>query len=147
MKKQKERFVFFQINDADQFKNALKTYVPEHITSTATLISPPAQQPLAFVNVAFSNTGLRTLGITDNLGDPEFSTGMFADAQDLGDDLNQWAAPFTGTVIHGVFLIGTDQVSSVENQYRGLCSSFRRMRSWISTQMISTQPSELPSLN
>lgn len=112
MKKQKERFIFFQINDAVQFKNALKTYAP-HITSTATLISPPAQQPLAFVNLAFSNTGLRTLGITDNLGDQQFSSGMFADAQNLKDDLGQWAPPFTSTSIHGVFLMGSDQVSPV----------------------------------
>lgn len=111
MKKQKERFVFFQINDAVQFKATLKTYVPARITSTATLISPPDQQPLAFVNLAFSSTGLRTLGITDNLLDPQFSSGMFADAENLGDDLSQWAPPFTSTSIHGVFLIGTDQVS------------------------------------
>lgn len=103
MKKQKERFVFFHVNDAASFKTALKTYVPERITSAATLISDPAQQPLAFVNLAFSSTGLQALGITDNMGDAQFPNGQFADASNLGDDLSQWVAPFTGTTIHGVF--------------------------------------------
>lgn len=111
MKKQKERFVFFHVNNATQFKSALKTYVPARITSTATLISDPAQQPLAFVNLAFSSTGLQALGITDNLGDQQFSSGQFADAENLGDNLREWVPPFTGTNIHGVFLIGSDQVS------------------------------------
>ena len=109
MKKQKETFYFFHINNAPAFKVALKSYLPK-ITSTATLLSPPSSQPLAFVNVAFSQTGLTTLGITDNLGDSQFSSGQFADAENLGDDTSQWEAPFKGTNIHGVFLIGSDQV-------------------------------------
>jgi hypothetical protein len=112
MKKQKERFIFFHINNAANFKAALKTYVPNTITSVATLISPPSAQPLAFVNVAFSQTGLSTLGITDNLGDTQFASGQFADAASLGDDTSKWESAFKGTDIHGVFLIGSDQVST-----------------------------------
>lgn len=109
MKKQMERLVFFQINDAAGFKTALKTYLPQ-ITSTATLISPASEQPLTFVNIAFSHTGLTALGITDNLNDARFSEGMFTDAPNLGDDTSQWLPPFTGTSIHGVFVLGSDQV-------------------------------------
>ena len=109
MKKQKETFFFFHIEDPTAFKTALGTYLP-HITSTATILSAPALQPLAFVNVAFSQTGLNALGITDNLGDSLFSAGQFADAPSLSDDMSQWEEPFKGTDIHGVFLIGSDQV-------------------------------------
>lgn len=109
MKKQTERLVFFSINNAASFRSALKTYLPQ-ITSTATLISPAASQPLAFVNLAFSQTGLTTLGITDDLDDAEFTSGMWADAANLGDDTSKWVSPFKGTSIHGVFVLGSDTV-------------------------------------
>nr|AZJ17935.1 dye-decolorizing peroxidase [Irpex lacteus] len=109
MKKNKERFVFFHINDASRFKDVLKTYAPANITSVATLVSPAPLQPLAFVNVAFSRTGLSTLGVKDNLGDNAFNAGQFADAEGLGDDTGVWESAFKGTHIHGVFLIGSDQ--------------------------------------
>lgn len=110
MKKQKETFYFFHITDAASFKTALQSYIPQ-ITSTATLISPASAQPLAFVNIGFSQTGLTTLGITDNLGDAQFSSGQYADAENLEDDISLWETPFQGTNIHGVFLIGSDQVN------------------------------------
>ena len=109
MKKPVETFYFFHIQDAVGFKSALNGDIPL-ITSVATLLSPPASQPLAFVNVAFSQSGLNTLGITDDLGDPFFTAGQFADADNLGDDTSQWETEFAGTNIHGVFLIGSDQV-------------------------------------
>jgi hypothetical protein len=117
MKKQQERLVFFEINNAAGFKSALRSYLPQ-ITSTATLIAPPAQQPLTYVNLAFSQTGLNTLGIKDSLNDDQFSAGQFADAASLGDDTSKWIAPFTGTSIHGVFILGSDQVRSTA------CTSF-----------------------
>jgi hypothetical protein len=109
MKKQVERLVFFQINDAAGFASSLQSYI-SFITSTETLISPPAQQPQAFVNLGFSQTGLNMLGITDSLNDPQFAAGMFADAPALGDDTSKWISPFTGTSIHAVAILGSDQV-------------------------------------
>lgn len=109
MKKPVETFYFFHINDAQQFKTALQGYIPT-ITSAATLLSPPASQPLAFVNLAISQAGFTTLEIFDDLGDVQFAAGQWADAESLGDDTSQWEAPFAGTNIHGVFLIGSDQV-------------------------------------
>lgn len=148
MKKQVERFVFFHINNATGFRSSLKTYIPQ-ITSTATLLSPAAQQPLAFVNLAFSQTGLTALGITDSLDDTQFSSGMFADAPNLGDDMTQWLSPFIGTNIHGVFLIGSDQVLSLYSTCTSSTTSdwFHLDRHPIST---STKPpfprrSEVPS--
>ncbi|PSR74716.1 hypothetical protein PHLCEN_2v9595 [Hermanssonia centrifuga] len=127
MKKQLETFYFFHINDPASFKTALNSYVPT-ITSTATLLSPASSQPLAFVNIAFSSTGLQALGITDDLGDSQFSSGMYADATNLGDSLSTWESPFAGTNIHGAFLIGTDKLAP-QNSYvsfyvSGIVSTF-----------------------
>ncbi|KAI0804737.1 peroxidase [Irpex lacteus] len=117
MKKQKEQFVFFHINNATTFKKVLKTYAPANITSIQTLLSAPSAQPLAFVNLAFSQSGATALGVTDDLGDSFFSAGQFADASALGDDTSNWDSTFTGTDVHGVFLIGSDETSFVE-QYQ-----------------------------
>ncbi|KAJ3556947.1 hypothetical protein NM688_g1742 [Phlebia brevispora] len=108
MKKVSEIFYFFHINDALAFKSAMQSYIP-NITSLATLVGDPSSQPLAFVNIAFSQSGLIKLGIHEDLGDAQFSEGQFADAAYLGDDISQWEAPFKGTNIHGVFLIGSNQ--------------------------------------
>lgn len=111
MKKQKELFVFFHINNATAFKSVLKTYAAANITSIATLLSAPSAQPLAFVNLAFSQAGMTSLGVTDDLGDSDFTSGQFADADALGDDTSNWESAFQGTNVDGVFLIGSDDVS------------------------------------
>lgn len=116
MKKPLELFYFFKINDVATFKKQLRTNVIPLVTSTRTIISPAASQPLAFLNIAFSQSGLRTLGINDDLGDPNFEAGQWAEAQTgLGDDISGWESVWQGTNIHGVFLIGSDQQSFVNN--------------------------------
>ncbi|KAI0701290.1 hypothetical protein BC835DRAFT_236693 [Cytidiella melzeri] len=140
MKKQIERFVFFHINDATSFKSALKTYAPANITSTATLLSPASEQPLAFVNIAFSQTGLTALGITDNLGDTQFASGQFADAASLGDDTAQWESAFKGTDVHGVFLIGSDQTSYITSYTNDLNTIFGSSYSVKYTQDSAARP-------
>jgi hypothetical protein len=115
MKKPKELFYFFSITNPTAFKTALKNNITPLITSAATLLSPPSSQPLAFLNVAFSQAGLTTLGVTDNLGDTQFASGMYADATALGDVQADYEAPFRGTAIHGVFLIGSDQTSYIDD--------------------------------
>lgn len=115
MKKPLELFYFFHINDATAFKAALRNNVISLVTSTRQIISPPAQQPLAFLNIAFSQSGLTALGITDNLGDSTFSAGQWADAANLKDDTSTWEDVWKGTNIHGVFLIGSDQQTYIDN--------------------------------
>lgn len=117
MKKPVENFYFFQITDADAFKQTMRTTVLPLITSTATLVSPPAQQPNAYVNVAFSNTGLQTLDVTDSLEDSFFANGQFADAASLKDDVSTWQDVFKGTNIHGVFLVGSDTASNIDQTF------------------------------
>lgn len=117
MRKPKETFYFFTITNAASFKTSFKTNVIPLVTSAATIIDTPANQPAAFMNVAFSQSGLTALGITDNLGDTQFAAGQYADATALGDTLSNWATEFQGTNIHGVFLIGSDSSTSITNKY------------------------------
>jgi hypothetical protein len=115
MKKPQELFYFFSIVNATLFKSVLKNRVAPLVTSAATLLSTPSNQPLAFLNIAFSQSGLTALGNTDNLGDTQFAGGMYADATSLGDVQTDYEPAFQGTSIHGVFLIGSDQSSYIDN--------------------------------
>lgn len=125
MKKPVELFFFFQINDASSFKSALRNNVISLITSTAVLVSPASNQPLAYMNMAFSQRGLNTLGVTDNLGDSFFSAGQLADAPGLGDDVNDdWDPAFKGSGIHGVFLIASDSQGFVNDMLNNVLSYF-----------------------
>jgi hypothetical protein len=117
MKKPVEHFYFFKINDAAQFKTALKSQL-SLITSAATLISPPSQQPAAYVNIAFSQSGLTALGVTDSLGDANFAAGQFADASNLKDDTSVWQSQFKGTSIHGVILVGSDVGTNIQDTFQ-----------------------------
>ena len=115
MKKPKELFYFFHINDATLFKAALRRNVISLVTSTAQIISPPSNQPLAFLNIAFSHTGLTALGVWDFLGDATFTGGQWADAPNLNDDTSKWEDVWKDGGIHGVFLIGGDDQSNIDN--------------------------------
>ena len=141
MKKQVERLVFFEINDSTGFRTALRSYIPQ-ITSTATLISPASQQPLTFVNLAFSHTGLTELGILDDLLDPYFTAGMWSDASSLGDDTSQWLPAFTGTSIHGVFIMGSDEVHISLKSYILVTDSSIRLIIWTNIKPLSQPTSE-----
>lgn len=124
MKKPAEHFYFFQITDATAFKAMLRKDVVPLITSVETLVSPPVEQPPAYVNIAFSQSWLTALGVTDSLGDPNFAKGQFADAANLKDDTSTWASQFKGTSIHGVILIGSDANVNIENTFASLKDTF-----------------------
>ena len=125
MRKPVELFYFFQINDAASFKSALRNNVITLVTSTSVLIASAKKQPLAFMNIAFSQRGLNALGITDNLGDSFFSAGQLADASQLGDNVaGTWDPAFTGSGIHGVLLIASDRQRNVDRMLRDVLSFF-----------------------
>jgi len=116
MKKNKEKFFFFSINDPATFKKKLKA-AAGFITSTIQLLDP-SKQPPAMVNVAFSQSGLNTLNVTDNLGDALFSAGQFAGAADLGDPgTDKWIPAFKGTRVHGVFLLASNSMLLIDAQW------------------------------
>lgn len=124
MKKKIELFYFFEINNATSFKRKLHTDVVPRITSTLQLLSV-STQPIVALNLAFSQSGLTTLGITDDLGDAPFSAGQAADADNLGDPgTRNWVRAFRGTRIHGVFLIASDTDVNIAAQVSVLESLF-----------------------
>ncbi|KAL2049284.1 hypothetical protein ABVK25_010462 [Lepraria finkii] len=99
-----ETCYFFRINDAyvHEFRTQLGKLVPL-ITSTAEVINDQRRQlaqnkkdaaekkitrpllKISGVNISFSTKGLKKMGITDEIGDTAFDTGMLAGAKDLGD--------------------------------------------------------------
>jgi len=121
MKKPLELFFFFHINDTKKFKAVLKEYIHPLVTTTTQLVSPPVQQPLALLNIAFSQSGLKTLNVLDNLNDPAYVAGQYDDAKPLGDPgTTNWVKGFTGTDTHGVFLIASDKDAYITTQLQQL---------------------------
>lgn len=116
MTKKTEIFYFFGIQSPSDFKAKLATDIYPLITSTDVILTSP---PSA-VNIAFSNSGLESLGITNFTGptDP-FTAGQASDAINLGDPLpieNNWISTYLDTsALHGVFLIGAENIT-VANQ-------------------------------
>ncbi|KDN45326.1 hypothetical protein RSAG8_04913, partial [Rhizoctonia solani AG-8 WAC10335] len=127
--KKKEEFIFFVIQDAAKFKEALSnlkvTTTADVIEARKTIQEKKSQQsgglvPLAFLNIAFSKKGLDALGITDDLGDEPFAQGQLDDAKDLGDDgvteadgfHPSWETAFKHRV-DGVFVIAGESWASV----------------------------------
>ena len=70
------------IDNPTSFKNKIQTDIASLITSTAQLISPQFDSPHC-INLAFSATGLKAIGVTDDLRDSPFAGGQFADASNL----------------------------------------------------------------
>ncbi|KAF7315332.1 Dye-decolorizing peroxidase [Mycena indigotica] len=122
MRKATELFVFFKINNPATFKSKLSSDIIPLITTT-TEIQSVDTQPVTAVNLAFSQTGLHALGVTDDLGDPNFSTGQFADAVTVGDNPSTWNTAFAGTSIHGAFLLASDTVAHINTQLASIQST------------------------
>ncbi|KAK7059641.1 fungal peroxidase [Favolaschia claudopus] len=116
MKKDKELFFFFSIADAKTFKAKLKTVVLPLVTSTDQIINRTTE-PDTMLNIAFSQTGLTALNITDNLGDAPFAGGQLKDIGNLNDPgTTNWVPQFVGTSIHGVILLASSSVDNVNTE-------------------------------
>ncbi|KZV89881.1 Dyp-type peroxidase [Exidia glandulosa HHB12029] len=114
MKKHEQQFLFFSINNPKSFKLKLRTLVAPFITSAKQLMNVKTQ-PIVALNLAFSQTGLTTLNVTDDLGDAVFTKGQFADATNLGDPgTDNWKPAFKGTSVHGVFLMASDSKALID---------------------------------
>ncbi|KAK7442720.1 dye-decolorizing heme-containing peroxidase [Stygiomarasmius scandens] len=123
MKNNKELFFFFGIKDAPTFKSKLASDIKPLVTSINQLLSVDTQ-PVTSVNIAFSKTGLDTLGVTDDLGESLFDAGQFADAAALGDLTSNWDPEFKGTSIHGLILLASDTVQNVDDELANVQSIF-----------------------
>ncbi|KAJ7247533.1 fungal peroxidase [Mycena rebaudengoi] len=116
MKKKRELFFFFSITDVKNFKAKLnKEILP--IIATTTQLLRVSQQPVTALNIAFSQSGLTALNITDSLRDPVFAGGQEKDAANLGDPGTvDWVPQFRGTQIHGIILLASDTADNVNNE-------------------------------
>ncbi|KAF8518411.1 fungal peroxidase [Hysterangium stoloniferum] len=121
MKKKQTLFFFFSINDAATFKSKLGTDIHALITSTTQLL-PGSTQPITAVNIAFSQTGLTALNITDDLGDSFFRDGQELDVDALKDTITNWVPQYRGKRIHGVFLIFSDTVENIDSELANINS-------------------------
>ncbi|KAJ7089302.1 fungal peroxidase [Mycena belliarum] len=125
MKKNRELFYFFSIADVATFKSNLSSTIHPLITSTTQLLDVN-KQPTTMLNIAFSQSGLTALGISDNLGDSDFSNGQFADLANLGDPGSaNWVPEFAGTGIHGVMLFASDTQANIDSEVASLESSLK----------------------
>ncbi|KAJ6501276.1 fungal peroxidase [Mycena vulgaris] len=116
MKKNKELFFFFGIANAKTFKRRLKSDILPLITTTTQLLNISAQ-PATALNIAFSQSGLTALSLTESLGDSVFAGGQAADNGNLGDPGTQnWVPQFVGTRIHGVILLASDTVDNINTK-------------------------------
>ncbi|KAF7298180.1 WD-REPEATS-REGION domain-containing protein [Mycena chlorophos] len=127
MKKSQELFYFFKINDAATFKSKMSSDIIALITTTTEILSVDTQ-PVTAVNLAFSQHGLDTLGVTDDLGDPNFTNGQLSDLTGdlpgpIGDDESTWLPEFTAGTIDGVFLLASDTVDNIDTQLASIQST------------------------
>lgn len=116
MKKQVQTFIFFQITNAKSFKKDLANDIHPRLTTTTQMLNVH-QQPAVAVNIAFSQNGLDSLGITENLGDTAFTSGQASDANTLGDPgTKNWVPQFTGTSIHFVIMLSSNSQDNIDNE-------------------------------
>ncbi|KAH7099486.1 dye-decolorizing peroxidase precursor [Auriculariales sp. MPI-PUGE-AT-0066] len=115
----KQLFYFFSIQNATDFKTKLKNNVAPIVTSAQQMLTT-STQPIVAVNIAFSQTGLTALGVTDNVGSGEFNGGQFQSTFILGDDPANWVTALAGTTVHGVFLLASDTEARINTQVAAL---------------------------
>lgn len=143
MRKLFERFFFFGISDATEFKATLKTDILPLITSTMQVI---ANQTDTMLNIAFSNAGLVALNITgptNDLGDTVFAQGQAADASNLGDpNTTNWVPEFVGTNIHGVLLLASDTEVNINSTLADLQSKLGNSITEIYSLRTAMRPNE-----
>nr|4W7M_A Chain A, Dye-decolorizing peroxidase [Auricularia auricula-judae]4W7M_B Chain B, Dye-decolorizing peroxidase [Auricularia auricula-judae] len=123
MHKQKQLFYFFAINDPATFKTHLASDIAP-VVASVTQLSNVATQPLVALNIAFSNTGLLALGVTDNLGDSLFANGQAKDATSFKESTSSWVPQFAGTGIHGVIILASDTTDLIDQQVASIESTF-----------------------
>ncbi|KIK61171.1 hypothetical protein GYMLUDRAFT_166740 [Collybiopsis luxurians FD-317 M1] len=115
MRKKKELFFFFSIDNPTAFKSRLGSDILPLITRTTQILPNATHPPATAVNIAFSQRGLNVLGIRDDLNDTNFKNGqMYNVTATLGDQTSYWEPAFAGHHIHGVFLVASDTIDKVK---------------------------------
>ncbi|KAL0572805.1 hypothetical protein V5O48_009161 [Marasmius crinis-equi] len=118
-----ETFLFFNVTDVHNFKLKLGSDFHPRVTTATQLADPNNSAPVA-VNIAFSQRGLTTLEITDDLGDPNFKRGQAEDAVTLGDPGTvKWREPYQKGV-HGVIQIASKEMDKITAEIDAIKSLF-----------------------
>ncbi|KAH8094516.1 peroxidase TAP [Cristinia sonorae] len=132
--KRTESSIFFQIDNAEGFRKQLPLLVPKITTAAQAADDKDAIKKhkraghkdllkISGLNIAFSQSGLNKLGVTDDIGDAAFKQGQLANAQGLGDKGStiggkfepNWIPAFKNAV-HGVIVISGDCQSTVDER-------------------------------
>lgn len=117
-----ESFSFFQIQDPVSFRSRLQVFGP-FVTSIAQALVTDGLPP-AFVNIAFSASGLKKMGVTQSIGDTFFDNGQFVDSASLGDpSTNNWIPAFQGNSIHGLLFVSAGSALEAQAElelYKGI---------------------------
>ncbi|KIK61172.1 hypothetical protein GYMLUDRAFT_261090 [Collybiopsis luxurians FD-317 M1] len=101
------------VDDPAAFKSQLGSEILPLITPIIQILPDAPDPPATIVNIAFSQKGLNALGIQDNLNDADFTNGQLSNAAFLGDQTSNWEPAFASNNVHGVFLIESDTIDSV----------------------------------
>ncbi|KAJ8093938.1 dye-decolorizing heme-containing peroxidase [Marasmius tenuissimus] len=118
-----ETFLFFEVTDANTFKRKLGKDIHPRITTATQLVDPTAQPDVA-VNIAFSQKGLRTIRINDDLGDAHFRNGQANEAASLGDPGTiKWHQPYRKGV-HGLLQVASKDMNKLNAEIDKIKSLF-----------------------
>ncbi|TCD63946.1 hypothetical protein EIP91_004756 [Steccherinum ochraceum] len=127
--------LFFQIDNTDGFRKQLGQLVPKittavQVTNDKASIKKHKQAggkdllKISGLNIAFSQSGLNKLGITDDIGDSLFKDGQLAHASDLGDKgatfdnkapPTDWVQAFRDPV-HGFMIVAGDCQATLDER-------------------------------
>ncbi|THH33434.1 heme-thiolate peroxidase [Antrodiella citrinella] len=132
--KRLETAIFFIVDDVDSFRKQLALLVPkittaDQVANDKDSIKKHKQSggtdllKISGLNIAFSQSGLTKLGITDDLGDAAFKEGQFTDAQNLGDKGSTSGGVFTPdwiptfrSAVHGIIIIAGDSQTTIDER-------------------------------
>ncbi|KIJ33197.1 hypothetical protein M422DRAFT_35569 [Sphaerobolus stellatus SS14] len=114
-------FFFFGVNNAAQFKRQLGNFQ----SSITTASQASGQRPATTVNIGFTQDGLNTLGVKDDLGDNSFSNGQINDVQAMGDPgTGNWVNAFTTHNVHGVFILASGSSDNINTELNMIRNTF-----------------------
>ncbi|TCD63943.1 hypothetical protein EIP91_004753 [Steccherinum ochraceum] len=132
--KKMETALFFQIDNVGGFRKQLGQLAPKITTAQQAASDRDSIKQhkqtggtgllkISGLNIAFSQSGLNKLGITDDIGDPAFKSGQLSVAQDLGDkgfNVNgtftpDWIPAFK-EAIHGIIIVSGDSQATVDER-------------------------------
>ncbi|KAF8630219.1 hypothetical protein AX15_003045 [Amanita polypyramis BW_CC] len=128
-----QRFTFFKITNATQFRKDIDNYVPKITSSEQTVENlkkihdnPGAGLDIVSSGIAFNKAGLNTMGIKDKLQDRHFDQGsLFNEKSQLGD-MATYDDVFNGDgKNHGVILLTAGKQDTCDSKMKEIQNIFK----------------------